>query len=221
MKHIETLEEMLPEFKGFTKEEKAYLHEYSFLEPMKEGTMLLESGKICSQVFFLLSGQIRVYKTLPDGKEITLYRISGGEFCLFSLTCILKQTPMDALAQVEKSGEILVIPEGVFKKMVRENEQFQFFIMSRIFTAFSEVLALLEEVTFHSMSQRMAKLLLDHMDEEGCLFMTHEDLARELGTAREVVSRLLKEMEKKEMVALQRGALQVLDKEKLEILKVL
>jgi CRP/FNR family transcriptional regulator len=203
-----------PIFDVLEPEELQLVENNSYTQSMKKGMSLVESGSICHNVYFVVTGRIRVYKTLPDGKEITLYRVVDGEMCLFSMSCILEHSPLDAIAEIEKDSTILVVPEDSFNELLNANQRFQRLIMTRLLSALSEVLLLLEEVTFHSMNKRVANYLISK--NSNLLKLTHEDIALELGTAREVVSRLLKEFEKKGLLSLSRGKIKIIDRNNLE-----
>lgn len=194
----------------------ARLEKEAYISKVPQNTSFMETGNICSSVYFIIEGRMRVYKILPDGKEITLYRIGPGEMCLFSMKCLLNQSPLDIFADVESPSQLLVVPEETFVALMAQNPTFQRNIMGRLLGALSDVLLLLEEVTFHSMNKRLANhLLLQVHPSQMTLKQTHESIASELGTAREVVSRLLKEFEKQEILELSRGKIKILCAEKL------
>lgn len=179
----------------------------------EDGKVLVEEGTVCENFYFVLEGTIRVYKLTPEGREITLYRIGKGEACLLTLGCIMGDVSFNAVAQVERRTRLLSMPSYLFRDMIRKSPTFQHFIFRKTLTALTEVMALTEEVTFHSVNTRVADQLLKLRSSQGSptIAVTHEALAGELGTAREVVSRMLKEFEKKGWVRLQRGRITLLD----------
>lgn len=214
----------IKDFDGFKPSEIEMIEHSAYLQHAKVGTVLLDSSKSCSQVYFVVKGRIRLYRILPDGKEITLYRIRENEICLFSLSCILDHVPLDAIAHVETETELLVLPENVVMALMDQNRAFRNFLFKRLLEALSEVMFLVEELTFQSMNQRLARYLLSHMADHhthhrshyNCVRITHERIAQELGTAREVVSRLLKEFESELILELSRGRISVIDTDKLK-----
>lgn len=200
-------------FNGFTDKEINLIESGAYLQNVDAGAILHEDGSACSKVYFVVKGRIRLYRILPDGKEITLYRVRENEMCLFSMSCILNNSPLDAIAYVEKTAELLVFPENVIMTLVDQNKEFRNFLFRRLLKSLSEVMYLVEELTFHSMNQRLARYLLLQVQENKKQHMkvniTHEQIALELGTAREVISRLLKEFEMESIVSLSRGMILV------------
>lgn len=183
------------------------------VEKYPVGTMILEEGSRCKNMIFVLDGIIRVYKLSPEGKEITLYRIGNGETCVLSISCITGNTNYPAMAQVEEEVIVGIIPAQFYNELFLSEAACQQFIFNTISTRLQEVMLLIDEVVFKSMDTRLAAFILDKNDVEGKLNITHEKIAIELGTAREVVSRLLKDFENKNIVSLSRGKIIVKDKE--------
>jgi len=180
------------------------------------GTVILEEGSSCTNMVFVLDGTIRVYKLSPEGKEITLYRLGNGETCVLSVSCIMGNLHYPAMAEVEEEITLGIIPAAFYNELFLAESACQQFIFNTISTRLQEVMLLVDEVVFKNMDTRLAafilqKLYKDNIEER--LDMTHEKIAIELGTAREVVSRLLKDFEKKNIVSLSRGKIIVKDKE--------
>lgn len=172
------------------------------------GTAILDEGHHCTGVILVLSGLIRIYKLSEEGKEITLYRIGRGETCVLTIACLLGTGDVlfPVAASAEQPSEAVFIPVEIFKKLFFENPSLQKFFFTAMSAKFYSVLGLLENVTFRKTSDRLMDFL---MTKTGggtyALYATHEAIAAELGTAREVISRLLKEMEGKGVVTLSRG----------------
>ena len=180
------------------------------------GTVILEEGSSCTNMIFVLDGVIRVSKLSPEGKEITLYRLGNGETCVLSVSCIMGNLLYPAMAEVEEEVTLGIIPAAFYNELFLAESACQQFIFNTISTRLQEVMLLVDEVVFKNMDTRLAafilqKLYKDNIEER--LDMTHEKIAIELGTAREVVSRLLKDFEKKNIVSLSRGKIIVKDKE--------
>ncbi len=174
----------------------------------ESGTVILDEGHHCSGVILVLSGQIRIYKLSEEGREITLYRIGRGETCVLTIACLLGTGDVlfPVAASAEQPSEAVFIPVEVFKKLFYENPSIQRFFFTSLSAKFYSVLGLLENVTFKRTSDRLVDFLLTKTAGGTYpLYATHETIASELGTAREVISRLLKEMESKGLVSLSRG----------------
>ncbi|MGI6123099.1 MAG: Crp/Fnr family transcriptional regulator [Acetivibrionales bacterium] len=182
----------------------------SFLyhQRVEPGMVLLDESRECSGVILVLSGIIRIYKLSEEGKEITLYRISRGETCVLTISCMLGtgDIPFPVAAAAEQLSDIVFIPIELFKRYFYEIPSVQKFIFSSMSAKFYSLLGLLENVTFKRTSDRLVDFLITKTAGGAYpLYATHETVAAELGTAREVVSRLLKEMESKGQVTLGRG----------------
>lgn len=170
--------------------------------------IILDEIHKCSGVILVLSGLIRIYKLSEEGKAITLYRIGRGETCTLTVACILGtgDVPFPVSASAEQTSEAVFIPTEIFRKFFFEIPSIQKFFFSSMAAKFYSVLGLLEDITFKRTSDRLMDFLLTKTAAGTYpLYATHEAIASELGTAREVISRLLKEMENNGIVDLSRG----------------
>ena len=179
-----------------------------------EGTIMLEQGRRCRGVALVLSGVIRVYQMSADGREITLYRIYEGETCVLAIACLLGNVDYPVIAVVEDEAEVAMMPNDLLHQVMTRSEPWQRFLFSSMAQSMVSVMKLLDEVAFRRMDARLALRLLQC--ERNQILFTHEELAADIGTAREVVSRLLKEFEGKGIVSLRRGAVFVIDRPRLE-----
>lgn len=174
------------------------------------GTHLYWEGDACSGIAFLFSGQIRVYKCGESGREITLYEIGPGETCILNASCILGNNAYPANAVTTLAGELLLIPAPVFSRLLGTHEALRAFVFSILSERLCEVMHLVNEVAFGRMDQR----LIDYLVEKSCqgvLCATHQRIANDLGSSREVISRLLKEMQRQGKVSLARNEVRLLD----------
>jgi CRP/FNR family transcriptional regulator, anaerobic regulatory protein len=180
-----------------------------------KGTVLYEEGFPCPLVPLVLSGVVRVYKMSETGREITLYRVAPGEMCVLSSTCALagQDAKLPAVAVAETDVELLAVPSHVFRRLLREQPGLQSFINRLLTVRLAEMMMVVDEVAFGRVDLRLAELLLRRSAGEGggAVTLTHAQLATELGSAREVISRLLKELERQGLVRLGRGRVDVLD----------
>ncbi len=174
------------------------------------GTIGYSEGMPCNAYVMRLAGQSRVYKMSASGREILLYRVGSGETCVITTTCILGNSDYPASTIVEQPIRDVIVPKAAFNQLMIDSAVFRRFVMENYGALISDLIVLLDEVAFHSLDARLAKLLLDAGDNT--VTRTHQQLADELGTAREVVSRQLKRFEQKNWVALGRGHMQVLDR---------
>ncbi len=171
---------------------------------------LMKESDHCSYAVFVLDGCVRVFKPSPDGKEITLYRIYKGEACLLTLASIMGQTIYPAIAEVDQPVTLLLIPSNYFRQLFNTLDSLQKFVFELFSKRLTDVLLVIEEVAFESMDKRLANFLHQRKQNE-CVELTHEEIALELGTAREVISRLLKDLEKQNIITLQRKKIIILN----------
>lgn len=178
------------------------------------GTIGYREGGACGAYVMRLAGQSRVYKMSTSGREILLYRVAAGETCVITTTCLLGHSNYPASTIVEEPIRDVIIPSAAFNQLMIDSAVFRRFVMTNYGVLISDLIVLLDEVAFHSLDARLAKLLLDA--KNSTISRTHQLMADELGTAREVVSRQLKRFEQKSWVALGRGHVEINDRAALE-----
>lgn len=173
------------------------------------GTVLFRSGDTCSAFLLVLDGRVRVQKVGENGREIVLYRVEPGQTCVLTTACLMSQGVYGAegLAETDVSG--LALSPAAFDTLLARSPAFRSFAFSAYATRVSDLLMLIEEVAFGRIDVRLAQTLLERAGGDGIVHATHQDLAVELGTAREVVSRQLKEFERRGWVTLGRGRVEV------------
>ena len=160
----------------------------------------------------LVSGNVKVF-TLSDGRELVLYRVASGESCVMTTSCLLGGTDYQAIGVTETDLFGMIIPERLFHELLGHSSCFREFVFSTFSVRMSDLFGLVHEVAFHNLNRRLAKYLLESKSEQ----VTHQQIADELGTVREIVSRRLKTMEKNGMLALARNRIQVVDAAKLQL----
>lgn len=182
-----------------------------------KGEQLYEQGFPCPFVPFIVSGMVRVFKIGESGREITLYRVRPGQVCILSSTCSISDKQFPAIAEAEEPSVVYVVPGGAFRRMLRKFVPMQEFIFDVMSERLVEMMTVVEEVAFWRVDLRLANRLLEDIAPPSDLVvkMTHARLAIELGSAREVISRILKEFERQGLVTLVRGKVQVVSREAL------
>lgn len=170
--------------------------------------LIYSEGDSCSAIAFILSGEIRVFKTGGSGREITLYDIGRGETCILNASCILAGMSYPANAVTVRGGEMMLVPARDFRRFIGEYETMRNFVFDLLSHRLSSVMALIEEVAFGKMDARLLDYLKEKSDN-GKLLATHQKIADDLGTSREVVSRLLKDFERKEILTLSRNLIRL------------
>lgn len=182
------------------------------------GKRLFSEGDSAQSLALVVAGSVRVFKTGRTGREITLYRIGPGETCILSVNAILTQQPVPAAATVDERVEAVTIAAGVLRDWVHRHELWRQFVFELISQRLMNVLSLVDDVVFSRMDARIAALLLDRSRVQNPLRITHQEIAAELGTSREVISRILEDLAGEGMVRSTRGQIEILDTGPLEVL---
>ncbi|MGA8172508.1 MAG: Crp/Fnr family transcriptional regulator [Methylocystis sp.] len=182
------------------------------------GTRLFREDSPCEAYLILISGQIRVQKTGVNGREIMLYRVGPGETCVVTTACLMSGVDYDAEGVAETDIIARALPVTHFRDLLARSQSFRDFVFRAFSTRITGLLALIEEVAFGSIDQRLASHLLDSGKGKAEVAATHHELAAELGTAREVVSRRLKEFERKGWIKIGRGVISILNEGELKLL---
>ena len=185
--------------------------DYSYFVKIPSGREIFAEGDEVNGIALLVSGVVRVYKLSPTGREITLYRFGEGESCVFTANAILHAQDFPAIAVVERDAEAVMVPAGKFKEWVRQYEPWRDFVFSLVSQRLYRVMEIVEQVAFQRMDRRIATLLLERSQIKNPIKITHQELANEIGSSREVVSRLLEDFLQKDLVSLARGEIEVHD----------
>ena len=175
------------------------------------GDVLFREGETPSQVAALGAGSVRVFRVGSTGREVTLYHVRGRQASLVGMLSALLGRPTIATAQAEVTTEAVLFPAAALREWVDDSKAVRRFVFGTVTQALVDVTSLLEDVVFRGMDSRLAALLLAHVDADGVIAMRHEDIAAELGTAREVISRLLEVFEGRGAVRLSRARIEIRD----------
>lgn len=175
-------------------------------------------GDRADAIALLISGMVRVYKIGETGREITLYRFGEGESCILTANAILNQQTFPAIATVERDAEAVMIPASTFRNWVQRHDLWRSFVFDLLSQRLASVMALVEEVAFRRMDSRLAAFLLRRSRRQNPLHITHQEIAAELGSSREVISRLLSDFAGRGMVQTERGTIEIIDAEALDSL---
>ncbi len=207
-----TPKEFARSFPAFQKVSAPFMREMlssSGMQTIPAGAGIYREGDSCQAIAFVLSGEIRVYKIGETGREITLYEIGPGETCILNASCILAHTSYPANAVAASDVDVLLVPSDVFRRLVTENETMRDFVFTLLSRRLSLVMELVEEVAFGRMDERLMEYLIEK-SENNILETTHQKIANDLGTSREVVSRLLKDFERSGKLRLSRNSITLL-----------
>jgi CRP/FNR family transcriptional regulator len=181
-------------------------------------TTVFHQGDRCSHYMLVLEGGVKVLMRALNGREIVLYRLGAGDSCVLTTSCLFGNTRYPAEGVTETAVTALTIPSAVFQRALQDSAAFREFVFQSFAAHLASVISLVEEVAFGRLDSRLARQLLDNCDTGLVIRTTHQALATELGSAREVISRLLKELELQGRLELQRGSIRILDRAALELL---
>ncbi|WKY47569.1 Crp/Fnr family transcriptional regulator [Eubacteriaceae bacterium ES3] len=197
-----------------SEEQKSLLLDNSILKTYTQGENIHSGDNDCVGVLLIKSGELRTYILSEDGRDITLYRLNEGEVCILSASCILSNITFDVHIDAEKASSVILINASIFQKICSQNIYAENFSYKSAIDRFSDVMWAMQQILFMSFDKRLTIFLLDEVSKSGSnvIAMTHEQIAKYVGSAREVVSRMLKYFEKEGYVKLSRGKIEVIDK---------
>ena len=185
------------------------------VEPMeaKAGTVVHNGSLDCLGLLIIRAGQLRVYTLSSEGREVTLYRLFDHDICLFSASCVMPDIQFEVIIEAEKDTKMWVIPSCLFKQLMEQSAPVANYVNQLMSSRFSDVMWLMEQIMWKSFDTRLAGFLLEESVLEGTpsLKITHERIAGHLGTAREVVTRMLRYFQSEGMVRLSRGEITITD----------
>jgi len=214
------VEDFFPVWSQLEKEQKEKIMSAATERTVPKGTLLHNGSGECEGLFCIRSGQLRAFIISDEGREITIYRLADRDICLFSASCMLSGVSFEVSVEAEKDTELFVIPAGVYKGIMEKSAPLSNFTNRLMGERFSEVMWLIDEILWKGIDKRLASFLLSESAMEGSdtLVITHEKIAAHLGTAREVVTRMLRYFQSEKLVVLSRGEVGLSDRKKLEAL---
>ena len=209
--------EYLPFWDKLTQEQQQRIREVVVFRSVKKGTHIQDSSAECLGLVVVRSGQLRAYILSEDGREITISRLFEYDVSLLSASCVMPDMQFNVMIEAEKDTEFWSIPACMFKNLVDESLAVSNYSRSLLSGNFSELMWLMEQIMWKSFDKRLAAFLLEETGIEGStgLKITHEKIANHMGTAREVVTRMLRYFQSEGMVKLTRGTIEIVDKKKL------
>lgn len=210
--------ERFPALRGLERDAYRTLLENARPVNVPAGAKAFQAGSGCENYLLVLSGTIRIQQLAESGREIVLYRVGAGETCVLTTACLLAREDYSAEAIAETLVEAIAVPKQIFDRLIARSPVFRDFVFATYARRITDLMLLIEEVAFGRIDARLARRLLELSNRDGTLAATHQSLAVELGTAREVISRQLKEFERRRWVRLERGGIEVLNPQALQSL---
>ena len=213
MNYADFYSEYFPFWNQLSDEDKNYLCTHSTTVYFDK-EQAVHNNNECSGLFIVKSGRLRLYMLSDDGKEITLYRLSSGDICMLSASCVLQSISFDVYVDAEEPSECYMIEGCAFNTLSEKIPTVKIYALETAVSRFSDVMWVMQQIVFMSMDKRLAIFLTDEMSRisSDTITLTHEQIARYIGSAREVVSRMLKYFANEGLVEISRKGIKILDK---------
>ncbi len=207
-----------PIWDKLTAEQQNRITELADFRKVPAGRVLHDGGPNCLGLVLVRSGQLRAYMLSEEGREVTISRFFEMDICLFSASCVMPDLQIDVMITAEKDSEVWVIPACLYQNLMGESIALANYSRELIAGHFSELMWLMEQIMWKSFDKRLAAFLVEESVVEGqdVLQLTHEKIANHMGTAREVVTRMLRYFQSEGMVKLTRGTVELTDKKRLQ-----
>ncbi len=209
-----------PIWNRLTADQQEHILSVSEFRQVKAGTILHDGSPECMGLIVVRSGQLRAYMLSDEGREVTICRFFDMDVCLFSASCVMPNMQFDIFISAEKDCDLWIIPACLYKNLMEESLPVASYSCDLICNHFSELTWLMEQIMWKKFDERLAKFLLEECRLEGSnsLVTTHDRIANHMGTAREVVTRMLRYFQSEGMVRLTRGTVEITNAKKLEML---
>lgn len=220
MSHTSGVPALFPIWGELDSRQQEALVSAATMRVVPEGATLQNGSADCVGLFLIESGQLRAYILSDEGKEVTLYRLFERDMCLFSASCMLNSIQFDIWIEAEKETRLWVLPVSIYQQLMKTSAPVANYTNELMASRFSEVMWLMDQILFKSFDSRLATFLMGESGIEGSdtLHVTHEQIAHHLGTAREVVTRMLKYFQSEDIVRISRGEIQILSRKRLSAL---
>ena len=212
--------EYFPIWDKLTDQQRERIESVTEFQKVKRGTILHDGSPECMGMLLVRSGQIRAYILSAEGREVTICRFFEMDICLFTASCVMPNMQFDVFIEAEKDCELWVIPACLFQNLMDESLPVANYARGLITGHFSDLMWLMEQIMWKSFDKRLAAFLLEEasLEQNPALKITHEKIAAHMGTAREVVTRMLRYFQSEGMVKLTRGTVDIVDRKRLAAL---
>ena len=210
-----------PIWNKLTDQQQQRILDRADLQKVPSGTVLHDGSPACLGLVLVRSGQLRAYMLSEEGREVTICRFFERDLCMFSASCVMPNMQFDIIIEAEKDSEVWTIPACLYQNLMDESIAVANYSRDLMTFHFSELMWLMEQIMWKSFDKRLAKFLIEEsiLEETTSLKITHEKIANHMGTAREVVTRMLRYFQSEGMVTLTRGTVDIIDRKRLEELQ--
>ena len=211
-------QDYFPVWEKLTSAQQQQLKSSAISRTVKKGTVLHNGNLDCTGLLLIRHGQLRAYILSDEGREISLYRLFDRDICLFSASCMMNSIQFEITIEAQKDTTMWIISADTYQRIMKESAVVANFPNEIMATRFSEVMWLMEQIMWKSFDKRLAEFLLEEcsLEETSILKITHETIANHLGTAREVVTRMLRYFQNEGMVKLARGTVEICEERRLQ-----
>lgn len=218
---MENILNKLPFWTSLTEQEKEILRKSAVIRRYEKGSFIHSSDRDCLGMLFILSGEIRTYILSDEGREITLFRLYPNDLCVLSASCVISQISFDTQMTARQDTEVLIIPPNITALLKEQNISVRCFLYEQATERFSEVMWAMQQILFKGLDQRLAAFLVEECERtnSNTVRMTHEQIARNISSAREAVARMLKQFTQDGLVELKRGEIIIKDMDGLKRLR--
>ncbi|MEG1448211.1 MAG: Crp/Fnr family transcriptional regulator [Oscillospiraceae bacterium] len=209
------LEKYLPFWENLSQNDQKYLLETSKTRFFEKNSIISRSDENCLGILVIEKGELSIAMTSEEGREITLFHLKSGEICVLSASCILSQITFDVFIEAISETKAIILNPAVFSEICSRNLYAENYILKNTIERFSDVMWSMQQILFMNFEKRLAIYLIDEekVSHDGIIETTHEQIAKKVGSAREVVSRTLKKFADKGLVELSRGNIKILEKQ--------
>lgn len=213
----ELLTKLLPFWGKLNEQQKQQVFNHTALHSFKAGDHVHGGFGDCTGVIAVKRGRLRVYFLSEEGKEVTLYRLLENDICLLSASCVIKNISFDINVDAEEPTELFVLNSAAYERIAKENSAVGSFMTELISMRLSEVMWVMEQVLFMKLDKRLAGFLIEeaNLEDSDTITLTHEQIAGHLGSAREVISRMLKYFSNEGILSVSRKGIRILDRKRL------
>lgn len=218
---MENILNKLPFWTSLTEQEKEILRKSAVIRRYEKGSFIHSSDRDCLGMLFIISGEIRTYILSDEGREITLFRLYPNDLCVLSASCVISQISFDTQMTARQDTEVLIIPPNITALLKEQNISVRCFLYEQATERFSEVMWAMQQILFKGLDQRLAAFLVEECERtnSNTVRMTHEQIARNISSAREAVARMLKQFTQDGLVELKRGEIIIKDTDELKRLR--
>lgn len=208
---------VFPFWEQLNSEEQNIIAANALSQAMQKGDILHRGCGECSGIVHVANGQLRVYIVSEEGREVTLYRLHKGDLCVLSASCLMDAIVFDVMIEAVEKSELIVLPSPVLNVIMEKNPLVELSLYKTVVERFSDVMWTMQQILFMGADKRVAHFLWDEMAKTGemTIRLTHDEVARFIGSAREVVTKVLKYFVEEGVVTLSRGKIEIIDKAKL------